>query len=101
MAPTYLVSVLRLLFRKENRIITQTAINGALEVGHGTTDIEECICETLQDHHFYKTMRSEKMPALWQDVYKLTHLGVALYVKVQIRNNQAVLVSYKRDESVQ
>ena len=61
--------------------------------------MEECICEILEERHFYKSMPSEKMPDLWQDVYKVTFLGVPLYVKIQVRGGRAVLISYKPDES--
>jgi Motility quorum-sensing regulator, toxin of MqsA len=49
---------------------------------------------TLQD--FYKTMASDLIPGLMQDVYRPRDEGLHLYVKVQVvGGGRAVVVSFK------
>lgn len=56
-------------------------------------DVIECIQET----DFYKSMQSTKVITLWQDVYRVTHCGEELYIKLQIsaNNKKAVIIQFK------
>lgn len=96
MEPTYQLSKIKILVNENNRIITGNAIRSALEQGFDGEDIDHCICEVLDESHFYKTMPSEKIPTLWQDVYKLRFCGKRIYLKLQINHaGKAVIVSFK------
>ena len=97
--PSYDLALFQKLFREDSRFMTGSAKRGSWDVGHCSTDVEECVCDVLREQHFYKTMPSQKMPGLWQDVYKVVFKDTALYVKIQISRGRAVLVSYKMDES--
>jgi len=55
------------------------------------------VIEDIQEDDFYKSMPSEKVPSLWQDVYRVTHDGNILYIKLQIsaNNKKAVIIQFK------
>ena len=54
----------------------------------------------LNETHFYKYMPAEKVPGLWQDVYKVTYEGIRVYLKLQINfANNAIIISFKEDTS--
>lgn len=97
--PTYNLNEFQELFANlKHRIITKRAFTDALKLGFSSEDIEQVI-EELEPEDFYKTMPAEKAPGLWQDVYKPEHLGLSLYVKIQITGNvrTAVLISFKEE----
>ena len=82
------------LVRTGARIITLSALTGARELGFDEEDIDEVVIG-LTESDFYKTMPAEKLPGLWQDVYRPKHKGQELYVKLQIVG-KAVVISFKR-----
>jgi hypothetical protein len=51
----------------------------------------------LESEHLYKSMKSEKNPLLWQDVYHYADedADIVLYIKLQI-NKKAVVISFKQ-----
>jgi hypothetical protein len=75
--------------------ITQAAKDGAELLGFGDEDIVQAVLE-LTPRHFYKSMESERLPGLWQDVYHLDYRGWPLYIKLQLNPvGRAVVVQYK------
>jgi len=99
--PTYDLQQVRALVLSGAYYVTGVAADGAAELGMDDEDIVECVSNHLNGSHFYKTMRAEKIPGLWQDVYKTTYEGCRLYIKLQINAAQkAVVVSFKEDTGV-
>lgn len=50
----------------------------------------------LTPRDFYKSMESEQLPGLWQDVYHTVYRGLRLYIKIQIgADGRGVVVQYK------
>ena len=97
--PTYdLGRVSQLLIAKRYRI-TGTAVQGAGELGFDESDIVECV-GALRPEQFYKTMEAERRRGFWQDVYRTSHGGIPLYVKVQLEgqdpNDLLVVIQFKR-----
>ena len=78
--------------------ITGTAKRTADEIGFNEEDIIHVIQHCLREWDFYKTMASEKMPGLMQDVYKTEYDGLRLYIKMQFGfGNNVVVISFKRE----
>lgn len=98
--PTYdLARVKQLVASPLSRVITGAAVNGAGALGLDEEAIVDCVL-SLDAACFFKTMSSEKRPGLWQDVYRPTFEGFALYVKVQLVGEHpgetVVVISFKR-----
>lgn len=55
------------------------------------------VIEGIQEDDFFKSMPSEKVQNLWQDVYRVTHDGNLLYIKLQLSVNskKAVIIQFK------
>lgn len=69
-------------------------------MGFDDADICDCVLIWLSASHFYKSMPAERMPGLWQDVYKLAYQGTRVYLKLQIGfSGQSIIISFKEDES--
>jgi motility quorum-sensing regulator/GCU-specific mRNA interferase toxin len=96
--PTYdLQEIQRLLGQGPiSSSITKVAEEGAAELNWTRDDLVEAVLHlTVQD--FYKSMESERMPGLWQDVYHVKFRGVWLYIKLQIGvGGRAVVVQFKQ-----
>jgi motility quorum-sensing regulator/GCU-specific mRNA interferase toxin len=76
--------------------ITNVADEGARELGWERDDLVEAVLE-LESQHFYKSMESERMPGLWQDVYHLEFRGIWLYIKLQLgTHGRAFVVQFKQ-----
>lgn len=75
------------------------ALNGAGELGFDEDDIVECVL-ALTPAEFHKQMPSDKRPGTYQDVYRPTHKGIPLYVKLQLVGERpeeiAVIIQFKR-----
>ena len=59
---------------------------------------------SLIETDLYKSMVSKKMLGLWQDVYKKLYKKddgeiIPLYIKLQIRDDLSVIISFKEDQS--
>jgi hypothetical protein len=75
--------------------ITQAAKAGAAFLGFGDDDIVEAVLQ-LELGNFYKSMESEQLPGLWQDVYHLVYRGLRLYIKLQLSaDGRAFIVQFK------
>ena len=63
-------------------------------------DIVETV-GVLVDADYSHTLHGEARPGMFQDVYRKRMHGFPLYVKLQIDgSDRAVIISFKRDESV-
>lgn len=76
-----------------NYFITMSASNGAIDMWMNDSDIVKAVLQ-LTSSNFYKTMQSEKMQALWQDVYHINYANKTIYLKIQI-TAKAVIISFK------
>ena len=77
-----------------------SALQGAHHMGFDEDDICDCILNSLNATHFYKTMPSEQFAGLWQDVYKINYEEHRVYLKLQIgRSGRSVVISFKEDTS--
>ncbi len=100
MDATYQLAVVHALLREGRYRVTVTAAAAARALGLDAVDMIECIAG-LTRTDFHKTMPSERIEGLWQDVYRPTWCGVTLYVKLQIVEHRAsggvlVIVSFKK-----
>lgn len=78
------------------RVITAAAADGASQLELINEHIVEAVL-LLMPQHFYKTMESEQVPGLWQDVYHIEYRGWPLYIKLQIGfDGRAHVVQFKR-----
>jgi motility quorum-sensing regulator/GCU-specific mRNA interferase toxin len=76
-------------------VITMSAREGAARASFDERDILACVLG-LTPRDFYKSMAANTHPGLWQDVYRPTFEGTALYVKLQISLiDDAVVISFK------
>lgn len=100
MGATYQLAIVHALLREGRYRVTATAATTARALGLDAIDMIDCV-GGLTRADFHKTMPSERMAGLWQDVYRPTWCGVALYVKLQIVEHRAsggvlVIVSFKQ-----
>ena len=96
---SYPLEEIKALVANRHYWITRPSQDGAFELGFGDEDICECICDFLDETHFYKTMPSEKRPGLMQDVYRITYEKQPVYLKLQIVNGRVTVISFKANES--
>jgi len=94
---TYPLSDVAEFIRKRKRVITVSAIQHAHQLGFSETEIYDIILE-LDWTDFCKSMASYSDHKLWQDVYKIERKGINLYIKLQVRDDKAVIVSFKKDQ---
>lgn len=94
---TYPLDWVKQLFQQNRFIVTAAAQNGALELGLDEEDISDCIVSQLAETHFYKTMPAEKNPGLMQDVYRITYESRRIYLKLQVVNDWATVISFKEE----
>lgn len=67
--PHYSLSTIKQLIRDSHLFITaQTIKDTALNYGYDGDDIVQTILH-LSESNFYKSMPSEKIPVIWQDLY--------------------------------
>ena|SRR4028119_1862565 len=93
--PTYDLSEIQRQVRAGRYIITRSSRDGAQLLGLDELDVVACV-GALTRADFYKSMPALNLPGTWQDVYRPTYLGQALYVKLQQRvNGFAVVISFK------
>ncbi len=94
---TYTLDWIKQLFQQNRWIVTTTAMNSVLDLGMDDEDIFECIVIHLNETHFCKTMPAEKKPGLMQDVYRITYEKQRIYLKLQVANDWAVVISFKEE----
>jgi len=96
--PTYSLARIKELVAAGRRVITSTAQCDAGVLGFSESDIEECV-QLLLSADFHKSMASDSVKGLFQDVYYPRFRGRRLYVKLQITNlmngEHAVVISFK------
>lgn len=98
--PCYNLDHIKQLIGAGQYRITVSALQDALAMGFGAEDICDCVLIWLDGSHFYKSMPAERIPGLWQDVYKLAYRERHVYLKLQIGfTDQSVIISFKEDES--
>jgi hypothetical protein len=96
--PTYDLHELQRLIGQGpiSSVVTITAEAGATELNLAREAITEAVLELLP-RHFYKSMESEVIPGLWQDVYHMEFRGRWLYIKLQMGpDGRAVVIQFKR-----
>ncbi|UCH86456.1 MAG: type II toxin-antitoxin system MqsR family toxin [Dehalococcoidia bacterium] len=72
-------------------VITLQARRDAYGLGLDARDVRDCILG-LSAGEFHKSMRSEAVPELDQDVYQTVYGEFELYVKLQMRRDGPVVV---------
>lgn len=79
-------------------MITKKAQHGAAELGYMDDDAIIDVIEDIQEEDFFKSMPSEQIQSLWQDVYRVTHDGNELYIKLQlsVNNKKVVVIQFKQ-----
>lgn len=76
--------------------ITQTAAaNAWFDFGFLKADIHDVLLN-LNTHDFYKSMTSYDDASIWQDVYRPVIKGIMAYVKVNILDDQTIVIQFKR-----
>ena len=94
---TYDLELIKHLLQSERtRIITATANQGASSLGYLNPDeiVERALLVETSD--IYKTMPSEKIPGVMQDVYRSKTKRDYLYIKFQLsKDRKAVLIQFK------
>lgn len=101
MQPSYSLVTIKQLVSEGRYLITVAALETAALMGFDDESIVECVLDHLAETHFCKTMPATSVPGLMQDVYKLSFEGWRVYLKLQInRSSNAVVISFKEDESV-
>jgi motility quorum-sensing regulator/GCU-specific mRNA interferase toxin len=100
--PTYPLDRIKQLLDAGACVVTGKAEQDARsELGLARSAVEQCV-RALSPSDFYKTMPSEKVPGLYQDVYRPVFRtpfhqgGIEVYCKVQInKQGKAVIVAFK------
>jgi hypothetical protein len=96
-AATYdLYEIQTLLRDPEKRIITRGCRRNAVSLGY--SDDQDIVNRILRltPVEIYKTMESNNIPGLWQDVYHSPEGPIILYVKLQKgHNGQGVVIQLK------
>ena len=95
----YLLEEVKSGIRAGRYWITRQAGLDAMDLSLDEDDVKNCVLR-LEERHFFKSMPSTRRPGLSQDVYKCRYCGLPIHTKLQIgREVQAVVISFKRDES--
>ncbi|MBI5234995.1 MAG: type II toxin-antitoxin system MqsR family toxin [Deltaproteobacteria bacterium] len=88
----------RLIENAKTRHITRSSVLDAGKIGYSDTEIINEVL-SLKQNEFYKSMKAELKPGLWQDVYKPTRNGLKLYIKLQKSfDGKGVIISFKKAE---
>lgn len=99
MRPFYDLDAIKELIRQGRYRITASARQDALLIGFDSEGVRNCVL-VLNETHFYKSTPADKVPGLWQDVYKINYEVVRVYLKLQISvTGRAVIISFKEDTS--
>lgn len=89
-----LTAIQALVVRKGARAFTKTALESGYEMGLGLTGML-CTIAHLARKDFYKSMTTHRDHRIWQDVYHaFTPVGMA-YVKFTLREDGAIVISFK------
>ncbi len=96
--PTYDLDRIKVLISDPATcIITKTGRNDAVTLGYVTEEDIVGRVHALRPSELYKTMESDNMPGLWQDVYRTDDPnGNRLYIKLQEARDKGIIVSFKK-----
>jgi motility quorum-sensing regulator/GCU-specific mRNA interferase toxin len=96
--PAYLLKDVRKLIREENYLLTKVSRSTAHALGFSRTEAGDLI-SSLTPKDFYKSTTEFYEHTVWQDVYKTSAEGNALYIKFKIAGNGKLLVitSFKEE----
>ncbi len=97
--PKYnLNKIKKLLCESDSYYITSEAHKGGAELGYMDVESILDIVENIQEDDFHKTMPAEKVPGLWQDVYRVNDGNNKIYIKLQLAVNgkKVVVVQFKK-----
>ena len=91
-----LVRIKRLILEKKY-FITRSALKSAIEDFSFLEDdiLKEVLA--LENGDFYKSMTSHSDHRLWQDVYKKQINDTRVYLKIQISNENTIVISFKSE----
>src|SRR5262245_65286431 len=94
--PHYDLDQIKLLIQEKKYSITGLASDEAWQLGFDEDDIIECVLE-LEPASFHKSMPSDKIVGLWQDVYRTKLERKEIYLKLQIEPTYgwAVVIQFK------
>ncbi|PJZ59590.1 type II toxin-antitoxin system MqsR family toxin [Leptospira adleri] len=96
----YSLKLVKKLISENKYIITRNAQKTAFErFGFSEEEILKEIIE-LESMYFYKSMTSHNDHRLWQDVYKKEIINIKAYIKIQIVNQNTVIISFKGAEDL-
>ena len=105
--PRYSLREIKALIQKGQWVVRQQAVGDAdKDFGFNKYDVIYEI-EDMKAKSFYKSMESSHKPGLWPDVYHIDVIPTdestdkalpteAAYVKIQIDNNETVVISFKK-----
>ena len=97
--PHYPLARVQKLIRDGSYRVTQTALYTARrDFAFVRAEQVKSVVLEMTHRNFYKSMTTYVDPRQWQDVYHPEIGGVAAYVKVQILDDNTVVVSFKRRE---
>ncbi|MEK6581352.1 MAG: type II toxin-antitoxin system MqsR family toxin [Nitrospirota bacterium] len=97
--PKYdLSKIKKLLCDSDSYRITVKAHSGAAELGYMDAESIVDVIENIQEDDFHKSMPSEKVPGLLQDVYRVNDGNNKIYIKLQLSVNgkKVVVVQFKK-----
>jgi hypothetical protein len=93
--PTYDLAEVQRRVRSGYFRVTASARAATLELNLELSAASDCVLG-LTTADFYKSMESEALPGLWQDVYRPLFEGLVMYVKLQIAfDGFVVVISFK------
>lgn len=94
--PHYPLARVKALIRAGAYRITGTALDGALQDFDMANAAEvACFVLEVEAQDFYKSMTSLKNHTVWQDVYHPWLGGGAVYLKLQIVDDETAIISFK------
>ncbi len=94
--PHYRLDVIKTeVLAREEKAFTYTAIRGGYEMGLTLQDMVRVVTG-LNRSQFYKSMTTIHDNTIWQDVYHANTKMDMAYVKVTLRSDGAIVISFKR-----
>ena len=95
--PHYSLKAVQELARRGKYEITQSARQTAFtDFGFKSEEEILAIILGLTQKDFYKSMTSHFNSSIWQDVYHKGFLDAVIYLKVQIKDEHTVVISFKK-----
>ena len=93
--PTYDLAEIQQRVRSGYFRVTASARATIIRLQLERSAASDCVL-ALTEADFYKSMESEAVPGLWQDVYRPMFDGLVMYVKLQIAfDGFVVMISFK------